>query len=673
VTPKKDFFISYNRHDRAWAEWIAWTLEAAGYSVIIEAWDFRPGENFAVEMQNATLQAEKMIAVLSNHYLNARYTQPEWAAYFRQDPTGERRSLLFVRVQDCQPQGMLGTMIYADLVGLEEAAAKAALLGALQARAKPLQAPAFPQTGRVLFPPSVPQNLPSSGATKFVGRSHDLVRLHELLHSGGDSGEPPPNPPLVGDFRAEGGDRPVHSPPRVGDVGGGSAIASIHGMGGIGKTELALQYALSHYQQGTYPGGLCWLRARDLQIGAQILAFARLHLALTLPEESDLVQLVQWCWRNWRSGDVLVVIDDVTDLNAIREYLPPSADRRFHVLLTTRSRLGAPIREWDIAVLELEEAIALLASLVTDGRVENQRTDAEDLCRWLGYLPLGVELVGRYLADKRDVSLTEMGKRLEAKRLGQKALQDRAGMMTAERGIAAAFELSWAELAAGEQKLGALLSLFALAPLPWDIVQSCCADEDAEELEDERDRLTGLHLVQRLDVGVYQLHPLMQQFLAAKLNERAEAGDLRGAVAAVAAEIAREIPQALTLEDIAKVALAIPHLATVATHQRDALSDDDLSWVFVGIARFYHGQGIYAQAEPWYQDCLTATKERLGDRHPAVATSLNNLAYLYYAQGRYDAAEPLYIEALQLRKDLLGDRHPAVATSLNNLALLYYA
>jgi tetratricopeptide (TPR) repeat protein len=146
---------------------------------------------------------------------------------------------------------------------------------------------------------------------------------------------------------------------------------------------------------------------------------------------------------------------------------------------------------------------------------------------------------------------------------------------------------------------------------------------------------------------------------------------MRRAVAATAAAIASEIPQALTLEDIAKVTLAIPHLATVATHQRDALSDEDLPWVFTGIARFYEGQGIYAQAEPWYQGCLTATQERLGDRHPAVATSLNNLAGLYDSQGRYDAAEPLYLEALQLRKDLLGDRHPAVFKSLGNLAGLY--
>ena len=72
---KKHFFVSYNGHDKQWAEWIAWILEEAGYSVIIQAWDFRPGSNFVLEMQNATVQAEKTIAVLSNNYRSYALTE----------------------------------------------------------------------------------------------------------------------------------------------------------------------------------------------------------------------------------------------------------------------------------------------------------------------------------------------------------------------------------------------------------------------------------------------------------------------------------------------------------------------------------------------------------------------------------------------------------------------
>ena len=95
--PLRDFFVTYNHRDERWAEWIAWQLEAAGYTVFIQAWDFRPGSNFVVEMQNAATSAERTIVVLSPNYLAAEFTQPEWAAAFRLDPTGIKRKLVVYR------------------------------------------------------------------------------------------------------------------------------------------------------------------------------------------------------------------------------------------------------------------------------------------------------------------------------------------------------------------------------------------------------------------------------------------------------------------------------------------------------------------------------------------------------------------------------------------------
>lgn len=60
----KDFFISYTGNDRTWAEWIAWVLEEVGYSVIIQAWDFRVGGNFVLARQRATVEATRTISAL---------------------------------------------------------------------------------------------------------------------------------------------------------------------------------------------------------------------------------------------------------------------------------------------------------------------------------------------------------------------------------------------------------------------------------------------------------------------------------------------------------------------------------------------------------------------------------------------------------------------------------
>jgi len=77
-----DFFISYNKADISWAEWITWQLKEAGYTTLLQAWDFRPGSNFVLEMNRAASEIKRTIAVLSPDYLNALYTHPEWAAAF---------------------------------------------------------------------------------------------------------------------------------------------------------------------------------------------------------------------------------------------------------------------------------------------------------------------------------------------------------------------------------------------------------------------------------------------------------------------------------------------------------------------------------------------------------------------------------------------------------------
>ena len=112
-------------------------------------------------------------------------------------------------------------------------------------------------------------------------------------------------------------------------------------MGGVGKTELATQYARTH--EADYPGGICWLNARDTNLAAEILQFAQLYLNLDVPQELGgrrltLTEQVKWCWQHWQSpeGLVLVVLDDVTDLGSCREVLPTA--NRFRVLMTTRRR-----------------------------------------------------------------------------------------------------------------------------------------------------------------------------------------------------------------------------------------------------------------------------------------------------------------------------------------------
>jgi len=476
--------------------------------------------------------------------------------------------------------------------------------------------------------------------------------------------------------------------------GSGVAIAAASGMGGIGKTELAWQYANFHSEHNTYPAGIWWVFVRDNDLAPQVLQKA-LRMGIQPPDTLDnLEERLQFCYEEWAkqtSGNALLVLDDVNDYRAVQRLLPRNP--RFKVLLTARQFVPSPVGCLPLKVLKPEAALKLLRLTAGDllenglGRIDAQLEDAQALCQWLDYLPLGIELVGRYLRRKRALSLAKMLERLQSQRLEARALQEAEAGMTARRGVAAAFELSWAELKPPARTLGCLLSVFALAPIPWELVAECLPDWDEEELEDCRDyellEQSLLSLVEDetsdpaqsgLVQPRYQLHALIREFFAAKLEGHADAKILRSNFAVVLTAVAETIPETVTLEVQERVKEALPHLVVVAEQWSHLLEDStDATWSFTSLARVAQEQSLWVEADKWYKACLQMTEKRCGADHPDTALSLNNLAGLYNAMGRYPEAEPLLVRSLSICEQQLGADHPLMAGSLNNLAGLYNA
>ncbi|WP_414623342.1 tetratricopeptide repeat protein [Calothrix sp. CCY 0018] len=491
--------------------------------------------------------------------------------------------------------------------------------------------------------------IPKFGSDNFVGRKDELIKIHD----------------------------------KFSETNNKVAISSVSGMGGVGKTELATQYARRY--EDDYPGGICWLNVRDTNLAAEIIQFVQLKMGLKIPQKDiqenplTLEEQVAWCWQNWQppEGLVLVILDDVTNLEGFADLLP--SFERFRVLVTTRLRdIDTNIEEISLDVLSPEEALELFKKLIGERKVNKEFYSAQELCKWLGYLPLGIELVGRYIKKKPPhFTLKKMLEQLQEQRLHQDAMNpQQKGLRTAQLGVLDAFELSWKELNPTTREFAALLSLFAANIFEWEWVESMSKslNWDESDVGVAIEEVYQRNLVQSLeyeDASYYQIHPLIREFLQTKLKASAQINEFKQVFTSTFIQIAQTILETTTLEDIKSVTNAIPHLTEVAENHLDALSDENLIWVFIGLARFYEGQGLYALAEPWKLQCLSTVRERLGENHPHVAASLNNLAALYHSQGRYEAAEPLYIQALELSKQLQGVNHPDVAASLNNLALLY--
>jgi len=181
------FFISYTKQDEAWAEWIAFILEDAGHEVVIQAWDFRPGSDFVVQMDRALKDCDHVLAVLSEAYLQSSFATAEWSAAFAQDPTGEKGYLIPVRVEEVAQTGLLRARIRIDLVGLCASETKEALLtGVGEQRAKPTAVP-FPgcvRPSRSTPPfPGAPTSTPHVLPATTLPEADVLARAVALLAS----------------------------------------------------------------------------------------------------------------------------------------------------------------------------------------------------------------------------------------------------------------------------------------------------------------------------------------------------------------------------------------------------------------------------------------------------------------------------------------------------------
>ncbi|WP_013321400.1 tetratricopeptide repeat protein [Gloeothece verrucosa] len=580
------------------------------------------------------------------------------------------------------------------------------------------------------------------GSRHFVGRERELLEIHTQLQ-----------------------------------LEGRLAICAIAGMGGVGKTELVTQYALQYQQD--YQGGICWLDGRGVELGTQLVNYAQVYLNVNPPDELEIGDKVRYCWRNWFTspptplhlplppparggkaedsffagegsnysppfprreggqgglGQALIIYDDVQDYHEVIPYLPPSPSQ-FKVLLTSRNRPGVSIPRIELDVLSKDAAIKLLRSLVGDARIEAELEQVQELCEKLGYLPLGLELVGKYLDEHRGLTIKELIKRLKKKGLDEKALNPSdTAFMTAQRGVKAAMELSWEDLSSEAKKLACFLSLFAASAIKWEWVEKCLLevdsvtvfyweefletsdkDEDAyqeklrelqqylgqqgeefndfeeveewlenwieekqEALENFKEELRDNALVNRSLLeergnNQYQLHPLLREFFQIKLKDLEEADDYKQKLCKIMVSCSSSLSQTPTLTEIKAVTEAIPHLIEVANNLIDWLGnqEEELVWIFEGLIRFYEGQGTYIQAERWSKQCLQETKKRFGINHPSTAMSLTILSGLYRSQGRFTEAETLLQQALDINQRLLEIDHPDTATSLDNLAVLY--
>lgn len=398
-----NFFISYNKADRQWAEWIAWTLEEEGYTTKLQAWDFHSGCNFPIMMHNAADESERTILILSPDFLGSRFTAPEWAAAFVQDPTGEKGKLLPVKVRDCRPKGLLASISRIDLVGLDEEEAKRALItGVSLKRAKPESKPIYPIQSLIIEhsvpeQPQFPRVQPDKGITSpkgrlinvpplpynFIPRTQYLKEVKRTLLSL-DEG----SMAIDGTFRSVG----------------------LQGMGGIGKSILASALARDDDVRSHFFDGIFWLtmgvdpKTALKQSEMEYIALKQSELAYMLDGEphlfKDSIEGNIYLSNMLTDKTCLIILDDVWRAGDVQALLG-DLGLKSRVLITTRDAsiiTAIEAREYTLGLLSEEESRTLLAKWA-NVNVADLPSSVNEIIRECGRLPLALALCGAQVRD----------------------------------------------------------------------------------------------------------------------------------------------------------------------------------------------------------------------------------------------------------------------------------
>jgi len=628
----KNFFVSYNSADRSWAEWIAWCLEEVGYEVVIQAWDFRPGSNFVLEMDGAAKESERTIAVLSPSYLSANYTQSEWADAFAKDPTGEKGSLLPVRVRECELKGLLAQIVYVDLVGLEEDAARNALLkGIKHERVKPASPPDFP--GRAQFPGSLPQiwRVPHNRNRNFIDREELLTNLRDALASG--------NHPAL--------------------------TQVIIGLGGVGKTQLAVEYAYRYAREYDI---VWWLRAEEVAtLGADYAALAEpLELPVVdVKEQPVIVEAVKE-----QLGQIpgwLLIFDNATDAAGVRDYLPQGTG---HVIITSRNPdWGGVANPLPVEVFERSESIRLLLSRTvwTDG------TDADELADALGDLPLALEQAGAYI-EASGSSFSEYLKLLSDYRV--ELLSRRSISTDYPDTVATTWEISFRQVKEESPAGAELLNLCAfLAPddIPKELLRAgtehlpkSLADSVADSLA-FNDALAALRRYSLIEVesDVLSVHQLVQAAVRDRLGEDILKMWAEAAVRLVNNTFLFDSDDVGTWHESSRL---LPHALAATEHaERYKVAPEETGHLLKEVGLYWRERESFAEARRVFERAFIIYKDFYGNDHPKVASIYDNLGLVLSHLGDLEGAKNNFERALAIYNRVYGNDHPEVVNILDNL------
>ncbi|WP_238428248.1 FxSxx-COOH system tetratricopeptide repeat protein, partial [Frankia nepalensis] len=635
-----DFFVSYTQVDRGWAEWVAWQLEAAGHRVLVQAWHMVAGMSWSERMAAGMARSARTVAMLSPAYVASEACGAEWQAAWRSDLVGRGRRLLPVRVAEFSPPPPFDGIVWTDLYGVDETEAATRLGGMVEAatsgEARPSRPPSFPGAGPGDVGPRFPAagragvwSLPWERNRHFTGREEELSELRSRL---------------VGDGRAA------------------TVPQALHGLGGVGKTQLAVQYAYRHARDYDL---VWWVPAEDPALALTALAALaeRVGVAVAGQAEESAHAVVELLRQGGRFPRWLVILDNAERPEDLYGLLS-AAGGGGHVLVTTRdlawSRLAGTV---EVDVLPRDQAVVLLRARVP----RLPEAEAGQIAAAVDDLPLALAQAGAWLAE------TGTPARDYVDLLRERVSEVMARGIPADHApVAATWTIALRSLDEPAVLLARLWAQFGPEPIPVDLIRSEVADLlpaplgavacDPLALRDIIGTLVRTAIV-RLVVGdMVVMHRLVQAVLRDDTPDSLRPA-LRQAACGLLAHSHPENPT--TPDGWRRYAQLYPH--ALATDLLDTDSDKARDFI-LALAWALRDQGDYPTSRRLAEHAHHQWSTHLGEDHPDTIRAAGNFASNLADQGDYPAARALKEDVLARRRRILGEDHPATIMAAGNLA-----
>jgi tetratricopeptide (TPR) repeat protein len=446
---------------------------------------------------------------------------------------------------------------------------------------------------------------------------------------------------------------------------------AIRGLGGVGKTQLALEYAHRHAAEYAV---VWWLRAEEpTQLASDYAALAGPLGISELQDTNETREAVRDRLR--QTGNWLLVFDNATAPAAIRQYLPPAATG--HVIITSRHPHWKDVAQpLDVHVFTPEESLDFLNRRLA-GAIE---AEARLLAETLGHLPLALDQAAAYIEETGETipGYLDLFKKSRAEILKR----GKPGQNYPET-VATTWLLAMGKAKEQCPAAEGLMNLCAfLAPddIPLDLIVEGAeflpeplneAANDPLRLNDAVKALQDYSLC-RKDPQAQSLysHRLVQAVAQDALSDEAKLSWCRAALGAVNKAFPFESDDVRTWPASSRL---LPHALALADHAETLGVGEPTGRILNRTGLYLRGRAQFADARRAHERALRIGEKAYGPDHPTVAVRVSDLGGVLRALGDLAGARAAYERALGINEKAYGLEHREVATVVNNLGLVLHA